>query len=756
MKKKFISLVVFLFSIFFIGNIQVFAANNPFPISAHDIPSDTYIIGTHAFDENRDYLSTQDIMWAARTIDAESIDDMIIYYKDMNGVWVDGLTGENLTVPSTFKLEEVNSEKIDGVFINTVLEEYEIEGGGEGYTSINQADYNPMGFYINLEENKTDYNYDIIFDAYNIKDAEYNFDLQCHKYTEENDDFTPTPFQIGTIPTKITVSNGTFRLPVNINATDFDYVECSMELENNDETYTSEFFIAVNEPEASLKASAMGVGYQSEEGAGSGVMYSNDNTFYLINSEDLMKDIEFAFLSRYIEEGDYKLDVIVNKDGKEVNVESPETFIIGEGLDPVYGYSNSKINLTFEEQIAVGTYVFEIILYNSNDDRIVTEHIYLFVSDETKLEISEEVWEDPETYYSLNELVFKNGKKRKFNMTIFAENIPAGTYAVKAQLEYLDMVIPANFELKYTQNVQIKKLEEVDYFDFAFEIPKNAKVGENTVPLGVGKYFVQLTLHKLIEDDEFGGIIVSNQPIAKTGFTFTIESDIAYGDINLDGEIDIGDSLMVLHYVNGTNDLTNEELSRADVNNDGFINMVDAHLIQAFEAGYYPNTLPNYTIVNYTLYGDTLNSGDLFREESPQAYSVIEQYLNGNTEILTGQALKNADVNGDGVVNHIDKVLIYGYINELVDFNLPNVAPITEYILYGDVTNDGIIDTEDVIRINQYISGNHELSAQGIKNADINNDGNIDNTDYEIIQQGIADNIFEGNMPLFSPVTNNN
>ena len=76
--------------------------------------------------------------------------------------------------------------------------------------------------------------------------------------------------------------------------------------------------------------------------------------------------------------------------------------------------------------------------------------------------------------------------------------------------------------------------------------------------------------------------------------------------------------------------------------------------------------------------------------------------------------------------------------------------------MYGDVTNDGIVDTSDVIRINQYISGNHELSTQALKNADINNDGNIDNTDYEIIQQGIADNIFEGNMPLFSPVTNNN
>jgi len=51
----------------------------------------------------------------------------------MNGIWIDGLTGENLTVPSTFKLEEINGEEISLVLINVVLEEYEVDGG-EGYS----------------------------------------------------------------------------------------------------------------------------------------------------------------------------------------------------------------------------------------------------------------------------------------------------------------------------------------------------------------------------------------------------------------------------------------------------------------------------------------------------------------------------------------------------------------------------------------------------------------------------------------------
>ena len=755
MKKKFISLVVFLFSIFFIGNIEVFAANNPYPISAHDIPSDTYIIGTHAFDENRTYLSTQDIMWAARTIDAESIDDMIIYYKDMNGVWIDGLTGENITVPSTFRLEAVNSEKVQMALINNVSEKVEQDNGmGTAYQSIYEENYNVAGFSIEKEKGQNKYL--IYFDAYNFKDGEYNFNLQCHKYEVENDEFIPSPFNIGTTPQTINISGGTFTVSVDITSTDFDYVSCAMELEKDDEVLETGFSIWLEEPTPTLIASALGIGYNEPDvGAGSGVIYSDDmNTFYLINNEYLTKDLEFAFLSRYIEEGDYKLEVNVTKDGKIVNIDAPESTIIGEGLDPVFGYSNTILELKFEEQINVGEYEFEITLKNADDEKIVTEYVYLLVSDETKMEISNEIFEEPATYYSLDELTFKRGEKRTFNMDIFTENIPEGTYAIKSNLEYLDMVVPANFELKHNQNIKIIKSGDLEYFDFSFEIPKNTKVGENVVPLGVGKYFVELTLHELVED-EFGSIIVNKQAIAKTSFTFTIESDVVYGDINLDGKIDIGDSVMVLRYANDLDVLTSEQLSRADVSGDGFINTVDALLIQGYEAGYYPNTLPNKQIENYVLYGDTLNAGDLFKDESAQAYSVIEQYLNGNTNILTEQALKNADVNGDGVVNHVDKVLIYGYINDLVQFSLPSFVPITDYILYGDVTNNGIVDTEDVVVIRAYNSGTQTLSPQGIKNADVNNDGVINETDYELIQHGIADNVFVGDMPLFNPIVNN-
>ena len=258
MKKKFISIVVFLFSMFFIGNIDVFAASKSYTISAHDIPADTYVIGTHAFDTNRTYLSTEDIMWAARTIeDVESKDDMIIYYKNYDGKWINGRTGENVTVPSTFKIEELNGEEAKGIAVHMVLEEFEHEYG-TGYTSIHEDDYNMSGLWLKNDGTKTEYSYEIVFDAFNIDAGEYNFDLQCHDYKITEDDYIPTQFNIGTMPQTITISNGEFRLPIEFDASNInDYVSCAMELEKDGEIIESGFSIGYDDAEPTLNAFAI-------------------------------------------------------------------------------------------------------------------------------------------------------------------------------------------------------------------------------------------------------------------------------------------------------------------------------------------------------------------------------------------------------------------------------------------------------------------------------------------------------------------
>lgn len=588
MKKKFLSIVVFLFSIFFIGNIDVFATNNPYTISAHDIPSDTYVIGTHVFDTNRDYLSTEDIMWAARTIeDVESKDDMIIYYKNYNGEWINGRTGENITVPSSFKIEEVNGEEAKGIAINTVLEEFAIEGGGTGYSSIHEDDYNEAGLWLKKDGTKTEYSYEVVFDAFNIEDGEYKFDLKCHDYEITEDDYIPTPFSIGTMPQTITVSNGTFRLPIEFDTTNInDYVSCAMELEKDEEIIESGFTIDYTDAEETLNAFAIEITANEVNGEGIGfypVFADYPNYFYDIYNSDIeINEFELVFKSRFIDEGDYNLEVIATKDGEEINIDYEKVFIVGEGADHAYGLANAKHFLTFDEPITAGEYEFEITLTDANDECVTTEYVYLTVTDETKMEISSEVWEDPEVYYSLDELVFDNSKKRKFNMDIFTENIPLGTYAVKAKLDYAEYVpTPVNFELKYNQNVEIIKPGDVEYFDFAFEIPKTTKVGDKIVKVGHGKYYVELTLHELIEDED-GNVFANDIAIARTGFYFTINKHVngIYGDISGDGKVSNDDTILLRQALTGMRELTYDQLDVADVNQDNSVDSLDVQIIR--------------------------------------------------------------------------------------------------------------------------------------------------------------------------------
>lgn len=85
-------------------------------IKAEDIDRNTYVIGTHMFtrETNDNYngqLTIKLIMLAAKTIESDNIDDMVIYYKNAKGKWIDGVSGEELTVPETFEISHINIEK---------------------------------------------------------------------------------------------------------------------------------------------------------------------------------------------------------------------------------------------------------------------------------------------------------------------------------------------------------------------------------------------------------------------------------------------------------------------------------------------------------------------------------------------------------------------------------------------------------------------------------------------------------------------
>lgn len=105
MKKK---IIYYIFSIFafclLLTNVEAETVNKD------DVPNSTYIIGTHMFTRNTNdvyegQLTTKLIMMASKTIEGDSLDDMIIYYKNARGKWIDALSGTVIEVPNSFNIK---------------------------------------------------------------------------------------------------------------------------------------------------------------------------------------------------------------------------------------------------------------------------------------------------------------------------------------------------------------------------------------------------------------------------------------------------------------------------------------------------------------------------------------------------------------------------------------------------------------------------------------------------------------------------
>ena len=62
-----------------------------------------YVIGTHLFTEETSYISTQIMMYAARTIDIpegvegqDALEYMKVYSRDLEGNWIEAISGETV------------------------------------------------------------------------------------------------------------------------------------------------------------------------------------------------------------------------------------------------------------------------------------------------------------------------------------------------------------------------------------------------------------------------------------------------------------------------------------------------------------------------------------------------------------------------------------------------------------------------------------------------------------------------------------
>ena len=231
-----------------------------------------------------------------------------------------------------------------------------------------------------------------------------------------------------------------------------------------------------------------------------------------------------------------------------------------------------------------------------------------------------------------------------------------------------------------------------------------------------------------------------------------VRTKAVIGDVNEDGIINGGDTNLIYRYASGNLILEKQQLLNADVNADGEVNTIDQLLIYRLVMEMYQNTLPNEPITDYVFYGDVNEDGEIEADDR----IILTRYCSGEFNIaLTFQQLKNADVNGDGKVDLVDKYLIIRAVNKWPGYTdiLPN-KPITDYILYGDLNNDGEINEKDSTLLSNYLNNNTNISDQALKNADINGDGKVNIIDLGLLQMYVdtPDN-YTGTLPDH-PITN--
>ena len=105
--KKIVRLIILLL-------VTVSIPSFSYAINKNDVPNGSYIIGTYMFNKNKtaNYdgtLTTPMIMLAAKSINSNDLADMIIYYKNSRGKWVNAINNKEIaSVPTTFEITCTN------------------------------------------------------------------------------------------------------------------------------------------------------------------------------------------------------------------------------------------------------------------------------------------------------------------------------------------------------------------------------------------------------------------------------------------------------------------------------------------------------------------------------------------------------------------------------------------------------------------------------------------------------------------------
>ena len=200
------------------------------------------------------------------------------------------------------------------------------------------------------------------------------------------------------------------------------------------------------------------------------------------------------------------------------------------------------------------------------------------------------------------------------------------------------------------------------------------------------------------------------------------------GDIYYDDSIDIRDLVKYAQYVDGLNALSSSDLEYADLNNDGYYDLIDVDILSHCVAG--ATKYCDFPVTNY----DLEVYGDLNRDHKIDSIDMVKlaQYVEGKIELEDSLKLY-ADLNLDNKIDYIDVDILSRKIVGDEKYQKLPIRNLDEILNYGNVDNLTGITYKDLTKLYNYIKGNEELKGIALLSADLNKDGKIDYADLTIL-----------------------
>lgn len=688
MKKKLLYLLL-LFGILFCIKINV----NAKEILSSDISPRTYIIGAYEFTENTT-LTTRHIMLASKTIDGNTLNDMIIYYKNPRGKWINGLTGETVEVSEKFNIEYVDLIKclttptLENILGDETSATLSITSSGYYLDSNNLSKISGWELYekttdgyLKITEG-TNYNYKVTLNPGETK----TFVARVYKLNETLDRV------YSDYSNEVEVTREKLNIPTLAN----DY---------NDKTKASLSILGAGYYESSEETLKEISGWELYEKTTDGYSKITEGTNYTYQME-LVPGETKTFVARvYKDKGNGDRIYSEYSDELEVTREKLQTPTLAN--DPS-DLSGAHLSMAVEGYYASGEDALKEItgweLYEKTENGYVT-----IANDST---------------YSHN-VSMDQGTTKTFIARVYYEN----ENVTKTYSEYSNEVV-----------VTIEKIK-VPTLTFS---KNNDKMTLSIIAEGTYKDETEqnkITGWELYEKGETNTLVTSDKP-------YTYEMDIPYGETKTYyARIYIVDVYNNKVYSENSAELViNEKLPTPTLSND--YSYTDGAKLSILTEGYYGSDVEKKNMISgWELYEKTESGYSILTEGTNYTYElamksgssktfVSRVYKNINGEkvysdysneitierILIGDAncdgeisgldssiisryvynlsvdkisLKNADVNLDGEVNEVDSTIILYYIAHkdsedaiTLPYDAGKVYKIT-YDLDGGVLNDG-------------------------------------------------------------------